>query len=101
MTDLYAIELDRPRRMRFTMSTFKRFRDRTGKDLMSGKVEDMGVDDLVSLLWAALVHDDPELTEEQVADMVTPAQIQKAVLPAMMDAIGVDREAPPEGIPGK
>jgi hypothetical protein len=42
----------------------------TGKTIFNQNTEDIGVSDIRALLYALLIHEDPDLTLEQVGSMV-------------------------------
>lgn len=69
---LIPIELDRPRRLRFDFNAFAAYEEATGKNVLAGDLQaDLSsVRGLRALLWAALLHEDPELTQQQVGAML-------------------------------
>jgi len=63
------IELDKPRNLKFTLNSMVLFEKHTGKrfnQLEGG----LSMEELRIMLWACLLHEDPDLTPEQVGDMI-------------------------------
>jgi len=91
-----SIELDKPRNLKFDFAALMAFEKETGKNVLSDNVwQDMSATDLVTLLWAALKHEDKELTLEQVGSMIhfdnvaeISQKLQEAFAQAMPDAGG-------------
>lgn len=84
---LPEVELDRPRRLLFTLEALSLIKRQTGKSPLSGEAframaED--VDVLGAVLWAGLRHEDPALTLEQVM-----ASVPVRRLPEVLAAIGL------------
>lgn len=61
------IDLDKPRSLRLDLNAMEQFEEVSGKSIaeISGRIKDIKI-----LLWAMLLHEDPELTLEQVGAMV-------------------------------
>jgi len=98
---LIPIELDRPRRLCFDFNAFAAYEEATGKNVLAGGLhEDLqSVRGLRALLWAALLHEDPDLTQQQVGAMLhlgnvgeMTGRLQAALAQALPDA-----EPEPEG----
>lgn len=63
--------LDRPRHLKFDFNAAARFEAATGKNLFANNVlGEMSATSMRALLWACLVWEDPELTQEQVGEMI-------------------------------
>lgn len=68
---LIPIELDKIRHLRFDFNSAARFEEMTGKNLFDGGVMgQMSATTLRAFLWSCLVHEDAELTLEQVGEMI-------------------------------
>jgi hypothetical protein len=61
------ILLDRERHIRFSMGTVRKLREELGENALE---EGVAVDMLPRLMWYGLKHEDPELTVEQVEELV-------------------------------
>ena len=61
------ITLDKERELKLTMGSIRRYKEKTGKDLLKGETDK---ENLAPLVWACLAHEDPKLTVEQVEDML-------------------------------
>jgi len=80
------IELDKPRHLRLSFLAFAKFKEATGRPLLSalGKLdEDMEL--MATAVWAGLLHEDPDLRLETVQDLCGPAN-QEYVQSAFMEA---------------
>lgn len=48
-----------------------KFKEVTGKDMLKGfNFDDMDSGDILALLWACLIHEDKNLTMEQLGNMI-------------------------------
>lgn len=69
------IELDKTRHLRVDFNGLAAFEEETGK-----AVEDIGtgmsVTELRALVWALLLHEDPELSVRDVGAMLHPGNVQ-------------------------
>lgn len=90
----YTLELDRPRKLKFGFKAIRlireKFGDREVSDLMNMKVNEMP-----TVAWAGLIHEDSELTVEKVVDLLDE-KIGKDC--TVMDVIGILIEAITEQI---
>lgn len=65
------IELDRPRAIEYKLRAFARMEEKYGSiDAAMNAMESGSIEAISFMLWCGLVHEDPELTLEQVQDMV-------------------------------
>lgn len=72
------ITLDRERYLKFNLAAFMAFEQATGKNIFRDDIwEDMSATDIAYLLWAALKHEDKELTVEKVAEMVDVSNMEE------------------------
>ena len=80
---LVTIKLDKERHLRLTLKGMIEFGKLTGKNLLKGfKMEDLSLEDTAAMTWACLLHEDDELTYDNVLCMV---DITNIVL--VMDAV--------------
>ncbi len=76
--------LDKKRRLRFSLKTMRLLREEFGdKTLTTG----LGQDSIGKFLWYGLKHEDPELTIDQVEEMIDLEQLTE-VLEAIAKATG-------------
>ena len=73
--------LDRERYLRFSLGTIRRLKEKLGKTALE---EGVSTDLLAELLWFGLQHGDPELTVEQVEEMVDLEHLTE-----IMDAVAL------------
>jgi hypothetical protein len=64
------IELDKERKLRYTLNALAEIEDKLGVSLDELDKVQMGIKQLRVFLWAGLIHEDKELTELEVGDMV-------------------------------
>lgn len=66
------IQLDKPRRVEFTMRAFRTFKEQTGKSLLKDGIKDPDEEDLFNLAYAGLIGGDKnlELSKEDVEDLI-------------------------------
>jgi hypothetical protein len=68
---IVEIELDKLRHLRMDFNALAKVEEVTGKSFLNGvSWQNMTVRDYRALLWACLIHEDPELTLEDVGAMV-------------------------------
>ena len=67
-----TITLDKPRTLRYGMNALAKIEDITGKTLMSLDLNNVGIKDLLAIVYAGLCHEDKSLTLE-VGDALTAA----------------------------
>jgi len=63
-----TIELDRPRTLRYGINALAKVEDITGKSIMSLDLNNVGIKDLLAIIYAGLYHEDKTLTLEAVGD---------------------------------
>jgi DNA mismatch repair protein MutH len=64
------IELDKVRHLRYTMNALAEIEDQLGVPLSEMKDVKMTIKNVRVILWAGLIHEDAELTQEEVGNMV-------------------------------
>jgi hypothetical protein len=77
--------LDRERRLRFTFATRRQMLEELGGE--EKLREGLSGDSLCKVLWYGLKHEDPELTLEQVEEIVDLENLRETVA-AMSKALG-------------
>lgn len=65
------IELDRPRRLKYDMNALCEIEDRLGITIAELSTIKVGMKQTRTIIWAGLVHEDGELTEQQVGSFIT------------------------------
>jgi hypothetical protein len=94
------IELDRPRMLRFDLNAFCAFETTVGQSIEAvwGSFDRQPFTSIRALLWAGLLHEEPELTLEGAGRLITPADLYKAgsaIGQALGAAFGEDRAQAP------
>ena len=68
---LIPIELDKKRNLMLDLNAMVNFEEATGKNVLQGdSLNNLSAKDLRALLWACLLHEDKDLTLEQVGGMI-------------------------------
>lgn len=68
---LVEVELGGEKRtLRFTLNSLAEIEDKLGVPLSKLSEVELGVKTVRTMLWAALIHEDEEITEKQVGNMV-------------------------------
>ncbi len=68
---MVTIKLDKERHLLRTLRGMKLFEDKTGKSMLRGfDINTLTNDDVIAMLWSLLIHEDKELTIEQVEEMI-------------------------------
>lgn len=64
------IQLDKKRKLRYTMNALAEIEDALGVTMGEIDTVKMTIKNIRVILWAGLIHEDPELTVEEVGNMV-------------------------------
>ncbi|MBC9785859.1 hypothetical protein H1S01_15340 [Heliobacterium chlorum] len=64
------IELDRPRKLRYTLNALAEIEDKIGVSVTELGETNLGIKSIRTFLWAGLIHEDTNLTEKDVGDWV-------------------------------
>lgn len=93
LVPLVEIDLDKPRHLRLDLNAMCEFERVSGKSIaeIGNSLRDIRI-----MLWAALVHEDPDLTEEGVGSFIHAGNLS-LVNAALSQAFMV---AMPEPVPG-
>lgn len=65
-----TIELDKPRTLRYGMNALAKIEDITKKPIVNIDLNNIGIRDLLAIIYAGLYHEDKSLTLEKVGDLV-------------------------------
>ena len=65
------------RRLKYTLYSLCKLDEKTGKNPLDGTMFlDMRPADVVAVLWAGLIHDEPELTTDELAKVVDITELR-------------------------
>lgn len=64
------IKLDKPRKLRYTLNALAEIEDKLGIPLSKIAEVEMSMKNVRVMLWAGLIHEDEELTEKYVGNLV-------------------------------
>jgi hypothetical protein len=91
------ITLDKTRTLRFSLRAVRRIMSEKGQDYFEDTGDHDNLERLSYLAWQGLLHEDPELTHEQVEDLIDFSQIGELAA-AINRALGQDGiSAPAQG----
>lgn len=71
------IQLDKKRTLRYTMNALAEIEDHLGIGLSEMGDIQMSIKNVRVILWAGLIHEDRELTQEDVGEMVDLTNFQE------------------------
>jgi len=104
------VELDKKRRLRFTLGSLRRAQRRLdelrGEKLSIFKIlspqnqDQLGPDEIVVLIHQGLLADDPALTEEQVENMIDARNMEALAL-KLAEALGGEAAPRAKGLPAQ
>lgn len=95
----FILDLDRPRKLKFGFKAIRlireKFGDREISDLMNMKVDEMS-----TIAWAALIHEDPELTvektegllDEKIGEDYTVMDVIGILVEAIAEQVGLEKK---------
>lgn len=90
------LDLDKPRRLLFDFNALAALEEKTGKNMLdaaSWQSEDARFVRLI--LWASLLHEDPELTVEDAGALMHPENLPKIMAALKAQTAIAMPEAPP------
>jgi hypothetical protein len=93
------LELDRPRHLRFTLGALRRIEEASGIGIEQQEALaewSRTLEGVTTMLWAGLCHEDPDLTLEQVYEIVDIENFSQ-IRAAIDQAVGVAMPAPAAG----
>ena len=77
---LVTIKLDKERHLRLTLKGMLEFEKLTGKNFLQGfKIKDLGLEDTAVMMWSCLMHEDKELTYDDVLNMIDFGNLEEAM----------------------
>lgn len=108
MEKLVTFKFDKERHLRLTLKGMLEFERITGRNLLKGfKIGDLTLNDTAALLWASLIHEDKELTLDDVLDMVdfsmfmpVMAALKESMLGSLPEAKAGERPLARKSRPG-
>lgn len=74
---LVSITLDKKRNLRYTLNSLAEIEDKLGVPLSKMGEIDLGIKSIRTMLWAGLIHEDVELTETEVGNMVDFSNLEE------------------------
>lgn len=96
MVSEVKIQLDKERTLRFDFNALRTYEKATGLNMLRTNVlQNLNLDDLTTLLWAALVHEDKSLTVDNVGAMLALDDATR-VFDALAQALGAAMPKPEE-----
>lgn len=97
----YPIQLDKMRNFRYGMKAISLIEKKFGKSIARIDLENLTMEDAATMIWAGLVHEDPDLTPDKVMNLVDDYSNIQAVLQVMGEAFQVAFGAGKEDTKGK
>ena len=89
-----TIDLDKERHLKYTLNAFAEMEDRYGSvDAALEVVKNNNMRAIIFIIWCGLTHEDEDLTEKQVGNMIEIDQLQD-IVGKLNEAIGGDLPAP-------
>lgn len=59
------------RTLRFRARAWEAFEKATGRNVLNGNaLEGLGLPEIITLVWCGLLHEDPDLTRDELGDML-------------------------------
>ena len=65
-----TIQLDRPRTLRYGINALAKIEDITGKPILALDLNNVGIKDLLAIVYGGLYHEDKTLTIEKVGELI-------------------------------
>ena len=84
MKEGVTINLDRPRTLRYGMNALSKIEDLTGKSLVNLDLKNVGIKDLLIIVYSGLYHEDKELDIEKVGNLID----EYSSLPEIAESVG-------------
>lgn len=96
-----TIELDKPRTLRYGINALAKIEDITGKSLMALDLNNVGIKEMLAIVYAGLYHEDKSLTPEIVGDLIDEysniTTVAEKIGLAMSEAFGKVQEDTNQG----
>ena len=95
------ITIDRPRNLRYGMRALSLVEKKQKKNLASIDFENLTIEESMTIVWAGLVHEDPNLTVDALIDLIDDCGVRmdtiiNAMSEAITDAFGESSEKNPK-----
>lgn len=95
----FILDLDRPRKLKFGFKAIRLIREKFG-DREISDIMNMKVDEMSTIAWAGLIHEEPELTVERVEGLLdekigedyTVMDIIGILVEAIAEQIGIEKK---------
>ena len=81
------VKMDKERTFRYNYDAFELIEETLGTPFASLKVEQLRLKELKVIIWAGLVHEDPELKLEDVGPLIDEAESIQYVAEKMNEAV--------------
>ena len=91
-----SIKLDKMRKLRFNTHALAELEDALGYSLSKLDTEDVGIKTIVKMFWAGMLHELPELTLREAADLMdysTFGEVSEKIKDALELAFGSDKNS--------
>jgi hypothetical protein len=96
-----TIELDKPRTLRYGMNALAKIEDLTKKPIVGLDLNNLGIKDLLAIIFAGLCHEDKTLTIEETGNLIDEHSdmntIAQKVGEAFTLAFGKAKDKDPKG----
>lgn len=92
-----SVHLDKPRTLRYTMRAMEKIEEETGKSVTDEAfLQGISATDLITVVWAGLIHEDRDVERDVVLDHVDVHSIED-VAEKVRAAMGVASEGDEDG----
>lgn len=92
----YPVQLDKTRNFKYGMKAISLVEKKFKKPMSKIDMDDLTMEEMATLLWAGLVHEERELTPDKVMDLVDDysnvVTVAKIMGEAITDAFGAGEE---------
>lgn len=87
------IKLDKVRNLRYSMRALSIIEKSFGKTIAKIDWNNLMIDELITVLWAGLIHEDKELTQERLFDIIEElglsyTDLENAITGGLSDSYG-------------
>lgn len=93
----YPIDLDKERNLRYDMRALDQIEKRLNTSIAMINFRALKIDEIITILWAGLIHEDKDLTKERILDIMCEKDIKymgilDLLITAFEASIGGDEE---------
>lgn len=81
------IQLDKARNFKYGMKAISLIEKKLGAPIGKIDTNNLTIEDTATIIWAGLVHEDPQLTPEKVIDLIDEYSDIQTVIEAMVEAL--------------